>query len=85
MSRRVVGLVRAATNEPVETLFGKMARSFLRHLLVEAWEELQPDILQGIAEIPAPPVVHRGKKFEARPPDRMCRISERYTSVVSAK
>jgi len=49
----------------VETLFGKMARTFLRHIRVQSWEELQNRILGGIAEINAAPVVHRWKKFEA--------------------
>jgi len=49
----------------VETLFGKMARTFLRHIRVQSREELQDRILQGIAEINAAPVVHRWKKFEA--------------------
>jgi transposase len=49
----------------VETLFGKMARIFLRHIRVQSWEELQTRILQGIAEINAAPVVHRWRKFEA--------------------
>lgn len=49
----------------VETLFGKMARTFLRHIRVQSWEELRRRILQGIAEINAEPVVHRGKKFDA--------------------
>src|ERR1700730_4032483 len=49
----------------VETLFGEMARTFLRHIRVQSWEELQSRILQGIAEINAAPVVHRWKKFEA--------------------
>jgi len=49
----------------VETLFGKMARTFLRHIRVQSWEELRDRILQGIAEINARPVVHRWKKFEA--------------------
>jgi transposase len=52
----------------VETLFGKMARTFLRHIRVQSWEELQTRILQGIAEINAAPVVHRWKKFEALTP-----------------
>ena len=34
----------------VETLFGKMARTFLRHIRVQSWEELQTRILQGIAK-----------------------------------
>ena len=49
----------------VETLFGKMARTFLRHIRVGSWEELRRRILQGIAEINAEPVVHRWKKFNA--------------------
>lgn len=49
----------------VETLFGKMARTFLRHIRVQSWEELQTRILRGIAEINAAPVVHRWKNFEA--------------------
>lgn len=49
----------------VETLFGKMARTFLRHIRVQSWEELRERILLGIAEINAAPVVHRWKKFDA--------------------
>ena len=49
----------------VETLFGKMARSFLRHIRVQSLEELKVRILKGIEEINASPVVHRWKKFEA--------------------
>ena len=49
----------------VETLFGKMARTFLRHIRVQSWEELRDRILKGIAEINAAPVVHRWKKFDA--------------------
>ena len=52
----------------VETLFGKMARTFLRHIRVQSWEELRQRILQGIAEINAAPVVHRWKKFDALTP-----------------
>lgn len=48
----------------VETLFGKMARTFLRHIRVQSWEELRARILQGIAEINAAPVIHRWKNFE---------------------
>jgi len=48
----------------VETLFGKMARTFLRHIRVQSWEELRDRILQGIAEINASPVIHRWKKFD---------------------
>jgi transposase len=49
----------------VETLFGKMTRTFLRHIRVQSWEELKDRILQGIAEINAAPVIHRWKKFDA--------------------
>ena len=49
----------------VETLFGKMARTFLRHIRVQSWAELRERILKGIAEINAAPVVHRWKKFDA--------------------
>jgi hypothetical protein len=48
-----------------ETLFGKMARTFLKHIRVQSWEELRDRILLGIAEINAAPVVHRWKKFGA--------------------
>jgi hypothetical protein len=49
----------------VETLFGKMTRTFLRHIRVKSWEELRQRILLGISEINAAPVVHRWKKFDA--------------------
>jgi hypothetical protein len=49
----------------VETLFGKMARSFLRHLRVRSLDELKARIRKGIAEINAAPVVHRWKNFKA--------------------
>jgi transposase len=49
----------------VETLFGKMAHTFLRGLRVASWDELKERILKGIAEINAAPVVHRWRKFEA--------------------
>jgi hypothetical protein len=49
----------------VETLFGKMARTFLRHIRVQSWEELHERILQGVAEINAAPVIHRWKRFDA--------------------
>lgn len=47
----------------VETLFGKMARTFLRHIRVDSKAELKERIMNGIAEINAAPVVHRWKKF----------------------
>lgn len=49
----------------IETLFGKMARTFLKHVRVTSWEELRDRILRGIAEINAAPVVHRWRKFSA--------------------
>jgi transposase len=49
----------------VESLFGKMARTFLKNIRVQSWEELRDRILLGIAEINAAPVVHRWKKFGA--------------------
>lgn len=48
----------------VETLFGKMARTFLRQIRVASKAELKERILLGIAEINAAPVVHRWTKFE---------------------
>ena len=47
----------------VETLFGKMARTFLKNIRVQSWAELKDRILRGIAEINAAPIVHRWKKF----------------------
>jgi transposase len=49
----------------VETLFGKMAHTFLRQMRVKSWDELKERILKGVEEINAAPVVHRWKKFEA--------------------
>jgi transposase len=49
----------------VETLFGKMARTFLRGIRVQSWQELKTRILRGIAEINEAPVVHRWSKFTA--------------------
>jgi transposase len=48
----------------VETLFGKMAHTFLHQIRVASKEELKERILLGIAEINAAPVVHRWKKFD---------------------
>ena len=47
----------------VETLFSKMARTFLKHTRVNSKEQLKERILQGIREINESPVVHRWKKF----------------------
>ncbi len=48
-----------------ETLFSKMARTFLRHIRVSSWEELKKRILLGVQEINEQPVVHRWRKFES--------------------
>ncbi|OGL46720.1 MAG: hypothetical protein A2161_01220 [Candidatus Schekmanbacteria bacterium RBG_13_48_7] len=48
----------------VETLFGKMARTFLKGMRVSSWNELKERILLGVDEINASPVVHRWKKFD---------------------
>ncbi len=49
----------------VETLFGKMARTFLREMRVGTWQEMKERILRGIAEINEAPVVHRWSNFTA--------------------
>src|SRR5471030_1491277 len=54
----------------VETLFGKMARTFLRHIRVQSREDLRELILKGIDEINQAPVVHRWKAFQARSEER---------------
>ena len=51
----------------VETLFGKMARTFLKHIRVTSKKELKDRILLGIKEINDSPVVHRWKKFNFAP------------------
>ena len=48
-----------------ETLFGKMARTFLRGIRVSSLNELREHILKGVAEINQMPVVHRWKSFKA--------------------
>jgi transposase len=48
----------------VETLFGKMAHTFLRQIRVKSKAELKERILLGIAEINAAPAVHRWKTFD---------------------
>lgn len=52
----------------VETLFGKMARTFLKQIRVKSRAELKERILLGIAEMNAAPVVHRWKKFDLLSP-----------------
>ena len=49
----------------VETLFGKMARTFLRGMRVASWQEMKERILRGVAEINEAPVVHRWSNFTA--------------------
>lgn len=48
----------------VETLFGKMSRTFLKEIRVTSWDDLKRRILLGIKEINAAPVVHRWQKFD---------------------
>ena len=48
----------------VETLFGKMARTFLKNIRVDSIAELKQRIMLGIDEINKKPVVHRWNKFE---------------------
>jgi len=52
----------------VETLFGKMARTFLRQMRVGSWQEMKERILRGIAEINEAPVVHRWSNCVALEP-----------------
>jgi hypothetical protein len=52
----------------VETLFGKMAHTFLRQIRVKSKAELKQRILLGIAGINAAPVVHRWKKLDISTP-----------------
>lgn len=47
----------------IETVFSKMARTFLRHIRVSSKEELKERIYKGIDEINSSPVVHRWRKF----------------------
>lgn len=47
-----------------ETLFGKMARTFLKHIRVNSWQELKERILKGVAEFNENPIVHRWTKFD---------------------
>lgn len=48
----------------IETLFGKMARTFLRSIRVNSVKELRDRILKGINEINQEPVVHQWKNFD---------------------
>ena len=47
----------------IETLFSKMARTFLKNIRVNSVNELRQRILKGIDEINEEPVVHRWKNF----------------------
>ena len=48
----------------IESVFSKMARSFLRHIRVASLEELRARILKGIDEMNAHPVRFQWKKFD---------------------
>ena len=48
----------------VETLFGKMARTFLKNIRVDSKQELKERILLGIKEINDSPFVHQWGKFD---------------------
>jgi transposase len=48
-----------------ENLFGKMAKTFLRHIRVASVQELKDRILQGVAEMNEQPVLFRWTKFDA--------------------
>jgi transposase len=48
----------------IETVFGKMARTFLKAIRVKSREELKQRILQGVREMNLAPVVVRWKKFD---------------------
>ena len=48
----------------IESVFSKMARTFLRHIRVASTDELKVRILQGVDELNATPVVFRWKKFD---------------------
>ena len=48
----------------IETVFGKMARTFLKSIRVQSRDELRQRILQGVGEMNLAPVVFRWKKFD---------------------
>jgi transposase len=48
----------------VETLFGKMARTFLKAIRVETKKELKDRIMKGIEEINEAPVIYKWKNFD---------------------
>ena len=47
-----------------ENLFGKMARTFLKNIRVESWNELKLRILKGVEEMNRQPTIFRWTKFE---------------------
>lgn len=47
-----------------ETLFSKMAKTFLKSIRVASWEELKTRILKGVAEFNETPITHRWTKFD---------------------
>lgn len=61
--KRTDGICQTTVNL-VETLFSKMARTFLKYIRVNSKDELHERILNGIAEINESPVVHRWKNFD---------------------
>lgn len=48
----------------IESVFGKMARTFLKRIRVQSREELKQRILLGVQEMNLNPVVFRWKKFD---------------------
>src|SRR5580700_8464841 len=62
----------------VETLFGKMARTFLKHIRVRSREELRERILKGIAEINEMPLLdaQRNRKSEQLSKDQWALFEE---------
>jgi len=48
----------------VESLFSKMARTFLKYIRVDSKEELKERILKWVSEVNETPVVHSWKKFD---------------------
>lgn len=48
----------------IETVFSKMARTFLKGIRVKSREELKQRILQGVREMNVAPVIVRWKKFD---------------------
>lgn len=48
----------------IESVFSKMARTFLRHIRVNSVDDLKTRILKGVEEMNQTPVVFRWKKFD---------------------